>query len=196
MGSALRPGRRAWLAGGLAVPLVVALTGGPAAAVTAVPGQGAAAVASESPYGPKCAKEDGDRAAARTAAPGNAACTGPRGAKGPKGDRGPAGPPGSTGPCADIDTVAGPGTSEFSGALSKGRTYVGARATPASAYYWVDLTRARTPGYPRNACGVSVRLAGERVYVKVLTTHGDIYENSCTVTLVCTQGWTAVVKPG
>ncbi|MFD8984886.1 hypothetical protein [Streptomyces sp. NPDC059564] len=95
----------------------------------------------------------------------------------------------------DIDTVSGPGASEFSAALTRGKAYVGARATPTSAYSWRDLTKAGTPGFPRNACGVSVRVGGGRVYVKVLTTAGDVYENSCTTALVCTLGWTAVVKP-
>ncbi|MER5811391.1 hypothetical protein ABT143_24900 [Streptomyces sp. NPDC002033] len=175
MGSVTKAGRRGWLALGLAVPLVLGSLVGPGAAVAAEPGAGYA-------YG--CGKEQVARA--------GGGCTGPRGARGPKGERGPAGP---AGPCADIDTVSGAGTSEFSAVLSRGKAYVGARATPTAAYYWQDLTKARTPGFPRSACGVSVRVGGGRVYVKVLTTGGDVYENSCTTALVCTSGWTAVVKP-
>ncbi|MDH6545572.1 hypothetical protein [Streptomyces sp. SPB4] len=186
MGSAMEPGRRARLAAGVAVALLCGLVAVPVPAVAADAGQGQG-----QGYGYGCGKDD-DRALK------GGGCTGPRGPKGPKGDRGPKGergPAGPHGPCADVDTVSGPGTSEFSAVLSRGRAYVGARSGPTAPYYWQDLTRARTPGFPRDACGVSVRVGGPRVYVKVLTTGGDIYENSCSTTLVCTLGWTAVVRP-
>ncbi|MEU9944907.1 hypothetical protein ACIP46_39565 [Streptomyces lavendulae] len=184
MGFAVEPGRRARLAAGVAVALLCGLVAVPVPAVAAEAGQGQG-------YGYGCGKDD-DRGLK------GGGCTGPRGPKGPKGDRGPKGergPAGPHGPCADVDTVSGPGTSEFSAVLSRGRAYVGARSGPTAPYYWQDLTRARTPGFPRDACGVSVRVGGPRVYVKVLTTGGDIYENSCTTALVCTLGWTAVVRP-
>ncbi|MFJ9342018.1 hypothetical protein ACIRP0_22355 [Streptomyces sp. NPDC101733] len=127
-------------------------------------------------------------------------CAGPRGTQGPKGakgDRGPAGPAGPAGPCVDVAVVAGlaPG-SEYSAALTRGRAFVGYRPSLTGATVWRDLTRPLTPGFPRNACSVAVKLAGERVYVKVLTTTGDLYETSCTApALACTVGWVAVVKP-
>ncbi|MET9468004.1 hypothetical protein ABZY44_25000 [Streptomyces sp. NPDC006544] len=86
--------------------------------------------------------------------------------------------------------------SEYSAALTRGRTFVGYRPSLTGTITWRDLTRPITPGYPRNTCSVAVKLAGDRVYVKVLTTSGDIYETSCTApALVCTLGWAAVVKP-
>ncbi|MFF3020967.1 hypothetical protein [Streptomyces sp. NPDC057939] len=200
MGTAGKTGRRAWLACGLAVPLVLGLTGGPASATAAVPGAGATVAAAGSGGG-KCAKNEVTARAKASRAPGAVGdgCTGARGEKGPKGpkgDRGPAGPAGPAGPCVDLVTVPGPGTSEYSAAVTRGRTYVGARATVTGAYSWRDLTRPEaTPGYPRTACSVALRLIGERVYVKVLTTTGDVFENWCTATLSCTQGWTAVRKP-
>lgn len=116
----------------------------------------------------------------------------------PKAERGPAGPQGPPGPCVDIDTVGVPGSmsgAEYSAALTRGRTYVGYRSAPTGAYAWKDLTNYRqTPGYPRNACGVSVKVA-DRVYVKVLTTAGAVFETSCTLTLTCTLGWAAVINP-
>ncbi|ATZ25452.1 hypothetical protein SLAV_18020 [Streptomyces lavendulae subsp. lavendulae] len=184
MGFAVEPGPRARLAAGVAVALLCGLVAVPVPAVAVEAGQGQG-------YGYGCGKDD-DRGFK------GGGCTGPRGPKGPKGDRGPKGergPAGPHGPCADVDTVSGPGTSEFSAVLSRGRAYVGARSGPTAPYYWQDLTRARTPGFPRDACGVSVRVGGPRVYVKVLTTGGDIYENSCTTALACTLGWTAVVRP-
>ncbi|MEV7729700.1 hypothetical protein AB0P15_34050 [Streptomyces sp. NPDC087917] len=127
-------------------------------------------------------------------------CAGPRGTQGPKGakgDRGPAGPAGPAGPCVDVAVVAGlaPG-SEYSAALTRGRAFVGYRPSLTGAAIWRDLTRPLTPGFPRNACSVAVKLSGERVYVKVLTTTGDLYETSCTApALACTVGWVAVVRP-
>ncbi|MEU4126047.1 hypothetical protein [Streptomyces virginiae] len=98
----------------------------------------------------------------------------------------------------DIDTVGVPGSmsgAEYSAALTRGRTYVGYRSAPTGAYAWKDLTNHRqTPGYPRNACGVAVKVA-DRVYVKVLTTAGAVFETSCTLTLTCTLGWAAVINP-
>ncbi|WP_214944678.1 MULTISPECIES: hypothetical protein [unclassified Streptomyces] len=106
------------------------------------------------------------------------------------------------GPCADVDTTRGQHNLEFSAALSRGKTYLGRRSLAGQApgpYVWRDLTRASNPGYPRHACGVSVSTEGNRVFVKVLTTSGDVYENTCTYTpngaLHCNQGWTALVKP-
>ncbi|MEU3062684.1 hypothetical protein AB0P12_13930 [Streptomyces subrutilus] len=186
--------RRAWLAGGLALPMALGLTSVSAPAMAA---PGGAAVA-----GAECAKtlpeyrtgkaKPGKRPAAKPVR-ANDGCTGtrgPQGSKGPKGDRGPAGP------CVNIDTVPGAVIgSEYSAALTRGKVFAGYRASATSAYTWRDLTRAGTPGYPRNACGVAVKLDAGRVYVKVLTTAGDIYETSCTVTLSCTVGWSAVVRP-
>ncbi|MFF4324569.1 hypothetical protein [Streptomyces sp. NPDC001568] len=164
-----------------AVPLALSLTA-IAAPALAAPGAGTGgagtAQASEGPY--ESRGDDGPR--------------GPQGAKGPKGDRGPAGP---AGPCVDVAVVAGvaPG-SEYSAALTRGKTFVGYRPSLTGAYTWRDLTLPVTPGYPRNTCSVGIKLNGERVHVKVLTTSGDLYETSCTApALSCTLGWTAVIKP-
>ncbi|MFE4632317.1 hypothetical protein ACFRJ1_02905 [Streptomyces sp. NPDC056773] len=86
--------------------------------------------------------------------------------------------------------------SEYSAALTRGRAFVGYRPSLTGTPIWRDLTGAVTPGYPRNACSIAVKLAAGRVYVKVLTTTGDLYETSCTApALACTVGWAAVVKP-
>ncbi|MFJ3835213.1 hypothetical protein ACWGHM_16085 [Streptomyces sp. NPDC054904] len=162
----------------LAVPLALGLATIAAPAAVAAPGTDSVHAPSDGPRGPQGAK-------------------GPQGPKGPKGDRGPAGPAGPAGPCVDIAVVAGATAgSEYSAALTRGKTFVGYRPTLTGAYTWRDLTLPVTPGYPRNTCSVGVKLAGERVYVKVLTTAGDIYETSCTApALTCTLGWTAVIKP-
>ncbi|MFI5671596.1 hypothetical protein [Streptomyces sp. NPDC051704] len=123
---------------------------------------------------------------------------GPKGDKGPKGDRGQAGP---HGPCEDIDTALGQSDTEFSAVLHRGRTSLGARETnaPVGPYTWRDLTTQLNPGHPRNACGVAVNTVGYTVYVKVLTTTGDVFENQCTYTqtavLSCPSGWTAIIRP-
>ncbi|MFI6148099.1 hypothetical protein [Streptomyces sp. NPDC051109] len=122
---------------------------------------------------------------------------GPQGPKGPKGDRGPNGP---HGPCEDIDTALGASDTEFSAVLHRGRTSLGVRETaPIGSYTWRDLTTQLNPGHPRNACGVSVATVGFTVYVKVLTTTGDVFENQCTYTpaavLTCPSGWTAIIRP-
>lgn len=199
MGSAIRAGRRAWLAGGLAMPLALALTGVSAQSVAAAPGvDGAAASAAVAACGKGGTGYDGDRAGC-TGPKGPKGDRGPAGPRGPKGDRGPAGHPGQPGPCVDIDTVGVPGSqsgAEYSGVVTRGKVYVGYRFAANRGYVWRDLSRSVTPGQPRDACGVSVKLAGERVYVKVLTVRGDLYENSCaTAGLDCSQGWAAVIRP-
>lgn len=194
MGSVFGAARRVWPAGGLAVPLVLVLGGVQAPAAAAV--REAAPVVAE-----VCGKTGADAAKGgpKGAAGGRGtACPAPRGGTKPKAERGPAGPPGPPGPCVDIDTVGVPGSmsgAEYSAALTRGRTYVGYRSAPTGAYAWKDLTNHRqTPGYPRNACGVAVKVA-DRVYVKVLTTAGAVFETSCTLTLTCTLGWAAVINP-
>ncbi|MFB7053841.1 hypothetical protein ACFCXT_12090 [Streptomyces vinaceus] len=229
MGSAVKVGRRAWLAGGFAVPLAIALAGASVPAMAAPQGAGAAVAPAWSSS--RCPEPDARTLPAK--APGKAAkavkakkaakpanpCAGPkgdRGPQGPKGDRGPQGPKGDRGPqgpkgdkgahgphgpCEDVDTaLAATGPLEFSAVLHRGRTYLGVRGiSPLGAYTWKDLTTQLNPGHPRNACGVSVNTIGNYVYVKVLTTAGEVYENQCTYTpqaaLTCTAGWTAIIRP-
>lgn len=212
MGSAIRAGRRAWLAGGLAVPLALGFTGVPASATAAVAVVGAQAEAFD---GWEC--DDGVKAAGKeevraTPEVGGDACSGSRGARGPKGppgprgpkgDRGPAGPPGrpgAPGPCSDIDTVRGTANLEFTAALDRGRTFIGRRTVNPvpGPYSWKNLTTPANPGHPRNACSVSIASEGNTVRIKVLTTTGDIYENFCTHAagvVTCPSGWTAIVRP-
>ncbi|MCY0927975.1 hypothetical protein OTB20_17560 [Streptomyces sp. H27-H1] len=190
--------RRARLTAALSVPLAFTLAviaapahAAPASSTSAVQ----AADCSDSRALPKSGTSKARSAKSLKRLP--AGCFNQRGTpgpKGPKGDRGPAGPPG---PCVDVAVVAGiaPG-SEYSAAITRGRAFVGYRPSLTGAPIWRDLTRPLTPGYPRNACGIAVKLAGGRVYVKVLTTTGDLYETSCTTpALACTVGWAAVVKP-
>ncbi|MFJ2597014.1 hypothetical protein [Streptomyces erythrochromogenes] len=197
MGSDTGAGRRLWSAAGLAVPLVLVL-GGVSAPVAAADAAGV----QESAVAEACGKKTVSAAAKGrpkgAAGARGTACPTQRGGTKPKAERGPAGPQGPPGPCVDIDTVGVPGSmsgAEYSAALTRGRTYVGYRSAPTGAYAWKDLTNYRqTPGYPRNACGVSVKVA-DRVYVKVLTTAGAVFETSCTLTLTCTLGWAAVINP-
>ncbi|MFE6847002.1 hypothetical protein [Streptomyces sp. NPDC057686] len=218
MGSVVKSGRRAWLAGGFAVPLAIALMGGsvPAAsaaggtAVAVAPGWGgsrcpepdARTLPAPAPKAAKaanpCAGPKGDRGP--QGPKGDRGPQGPKGDRGPKGERGPAGPHGQPGPCQDIDTTRGESDLEFSAVLHRGRTFLGVRETaPVGAYTWRDLTTALNPGHPRNACGVSVNTVGYTVYVKVLTVQGDVFENQCVYTgtgaLTCPSGWTAIIRP-
>lgn len=65
-------------------------------------------------------------------------------------------------------------------------------------YSWKDLTTRANPGFPRDACGVSITYTRNRAYVKVLTHGGDVSEIACDyspVNIVCPLGWQAVVKP-
>ncbi|MER7465816.1 hypothetical protein [Streptomyces sp. NPDC097981] len=246
MGSAVKAGRRAWLAGGFAVPLAIALMGVSVPAAAAA--QGTTAAVAPGWGGSRCPEPDArtlpapaplakGAKGAKGAKPGRAGragkagkaapsspCGGPKGDrgpqgphgpkgdkgdkgpkgdkgdKGPKGDRGAAGPRGSHGPCQGIDTTRGESDLEFSAVLHRGKTFLGVRNTaPVGAYVWKDLTTELNPGHPRNACGVSVTTVGSTVYVKVLTTVGDVYENSCAYTgeglLTCLLGWTAIIRP-
>ncbi|MFJ3198644.1 hypothetical protein [Streptomyces sp. NPDC086989] len=257
-GSVSRVGRRAWLAGGFAVPLAVALTCASVPAMAAV--QGTAATAEGPGWAAKCPEPDvrtlpakapkgkpvtavkaartamvkkaGKAAHANSCGPkgdrgdkgpkgdrgpqgpkgdrGDKGPKGDKGDKGPKGDRGPKGEHGPHGPCEDIDTAQGANGLEFSAALHRGRTFLGVRPTVpvVGPYVWRDLTTQLNPGHPRNACGVSVSTATSTaaaaapvytVFVKVLTTTGEVYENQCgytvTGTLSCPSGWTAIIRP-
>ncbi|MER5935487.1 hypothetical protein [Streptomyces sp. NPDC002054] len=201
MGSASRVGRRAWLASGVALPLVLALAGfsAPAMAADLSPSSNhgscdttRADKPAKSVKGAKAGKAV-KRAKAGPENNNSGGCRGPRGPKGPRGERGPAGPPG---PCADIDSTEGEGDVEFSAVLSKGKAYLGRRSVaPVGQYTWRDLTTYQNPGFPKEACSVSVSTEGRIVYVKVLTTGGDVYENYCTYALSCPSGWTALAKP-
>lgn len=198
MNAVLKTARRMRLASVLAVPVAFSLATVAAPAV-ASPNAVAAQAADCSSY-----RTLGGKGKAATAKPAKSVrqlaatgCTGPRGTQGPRGPKGDRGPAGPAGPCIDLSVVAGvvPG-SEYSAALTRGRAFVGYRPSATGAYIWRDLTGRTTPGYPRNACGVAVKLDTGRVYVKVLTTTGDVYETSCSApALACTLGWSAVVKP-
>ncbi|MGW0395226.1 hypothetical protein ACWDYJ_30980 [Streptomyces sp. NPDC003042] len=225
MGSAMMAGRRAWLAGGLAVPLALALTGVSAPAMADVSGGGVAvavpmggADCAESAKAVKSAKAEQRALKAASAGQGHG-CTGTREAKGgggkgakgakgdrgpvgprgPKGDRGPAGPPGTAGPCAAIDTLRGTGNSEFTAAVRGGRTFLGVRTVNPmpGPYVWRDLSTVANPGHPANACGVTVISEGNVLRIKVLTATGFLFETSCTTApaLVCPTGWTPLVRP-
>lgn len=204
MGRFSRVGRRAaWVAGGFAVPLALVLTG------VSVP----VAVAAG---GGSCAKPGGyddlrTEAAAKGAkaapmagngCPGPRGPQGPRGPKGDKGPRGERGPAGPGGPCNDLDSVKALADQELSAALSRGRAYIGRRTVTAmgvvGAYSWKDLTTRANPGFPRDACSVSITYTGGRAYVKVLTHGGDVSEIACDYSATnvnCPLGWQAVVKP-
>ncbi|MFD3872811.1 hypothetical protein [Streptomyces sp. NPDC058623] len=161
-----------------AVPPALSLTA-LAAPALAAPGTGGASTAQAS---------DGPHASR-----GNDGPRGPQGAKGPKGRRVIAvrpGPPGrtSTSPSSPVASTAPPSPAE--------RRSSATASTLTGAYTWRNLTLPVTPGYPRNTCSVGIKLNGERVHVKVLTTNGDLYETSCTApALSCTLGWTAIIKP-
>ncbi|MEU9029439.1 hypothetical protein AB0D46_18330 [Streptomyces sp. NPDC048383] len=168
----------------VAVPLALSLTALAAPALAAPGTDTGGASTAQASDGPHASR-------------GNDGPRGPQGAKGPKGPKGDRGPAGPAGPCVDVAVVAGtaPG-SEYSAALTRGKTFVGYRPTLTGAYTWRDLTLPATPGYPRNTCSVGIKLNGERVHVKVLTAGGDLYETSCTApALSCTLGWTAIIKP-
>lgn len=205
MHAVLKTVRRKRLTGLLTVPMTLslALIAAPAVAAPAAnAGTGAVRYGDCSdtrsvPQGARTAKGKSAKTLKRLPAKGCTGPRGPQGPKGPKGDRGPAGPAGPAGPCIDVDVVAGAAVgSEYSAAITRGRAFVGYRPSLTGAPIWRDLTGGVTPGYPRNACSIAVKLAGGRVYVKVLTTAGDLYETSCTApALACTVGWAAVVKP-
>ncbi|MFD3328449.1 hypothetical protein [Streptomyces sp. NPDC058701] len=198
MNAVLKTARRMRLASLLAVPVALSLAtvAAPAVASPNAVAVQAADCSSLRTLGTKgkAAKAKPARSARQLAAAG---CTGPRGSQGPRGPKGDRGPAGPAGPCIDLAVVAGVATgSEYSAALTRGKAFVGYRPSSTGAYIWRDLTGSTTPGYPRNACGVAVKLDSGRVYVKVLTTAGDVYETSCSApALACTLGWAAVVRP-
>ncbi|WP_327253586.1 hypothetical protein [Streptomyces sp. NBC_01244] len=100
-----------------------------------------------------------------------------------------------------MDSVKAQGNQELSAALSRGKAYIGRRTvmgTTVGGYAWKDLTTPANPGFPRDACAVSVTYTGQRAYVKVLTTGGDVSEIFCDYSaagFACPLGWQAVVRP-
>ncbi|MFE2286830.1 hypothetical protein ACFXDJ_21995 [Streptomyces sp. NPDC059443] len=101
-----------------------------------------------------------------------------------------------------MDSVRVQSDQELSAALSRGRVYLGRRTvtgTTVGPYSWKDLTTPANPGFPKDACGVSITYNGfYRAYVKVLTTYGDVSEIFCDYSamgVVCPLGWQAVVRP-
>ncbi|WP_328299571.1 hypothetical protein OG389_18335 [Streptomyces sp. NBC_00435] len=70
--------------------------------------------------------------------------------------------------------------------------------TTVGPYYWKDLTTRANPGFPRDACAVSITYTDDRAYVKVLTNGGDVSEIFCDYSAMgvfCPLGWQSVAKP-
>ncbi|MFI8370371.1 hypothetical protein [Streptomyces sp. NPDC085466] len=68
--------------------------------------------------------------------------------------------------------------------LSDGVTYAGIRdLTPnVTPFIWYDLTDPTLhPGYPSNACAVSVASQANNVSVQVLTENGEVWETRCEI---------------
>ncbi|WP_329443611.1 hypothetical protein OG906_16445 [Streptomyces sp. NBC_01426] len=102
-----------------------------------------------------------------------------------------------------VDTAQGRFGLEFSAVVSRGKAFLGRRTTSAivenGPYVWKDLSTGVNPGFPRNACGVSLNILDVTAQVKVLTTDGNVFENSCTYVasgvLTCPSGWTPLIRP-
>ncbi|MDX2563887.1 hypothetical protein PV371_30155 [Streptomyces sp. TX20-6-3] len=129
------------------------------------------------PQGPAGA----DGADGATGPPGPAGADGADGATGPQGPEGPQGP---VGPCIDVDGYNPANSREVKAVLSDEVTYVGIRdlIPTVTQFIWYDLTDPTDhPGYPANACAVSVASQANNVSVQVLTENGEVWETRCAI---------------
>ncbi|MFF1482953.1 hypothetical protein ACFVYD_36365 [Streptomyces sp. NPDC058301] len=206
LGPLPRRGKR--LAGSALASLVLMLAGAAGPAMAAEPQE--AGTQTTSPGGggdDHCRSSDGpDKKAAgpgvaaggddcRQGPPGPQGPKGPPGPKGPKGDTGPRGP---AGPCYDIASHAPSNTEDFSAALIDGKAFAGRQSTPGGAIVWQDLTNSDNPHYPDNACGISISSQGKDTWIKVVTTHGTVYQthgDTNGTTFVWDEGWTKLATP-
>lgn len=78
--------------------------------------------------------------------------------------------------CSDIDSAT-MGNREVSAVLTDGNVFAGDRTFNGQGvgdYEWEEISDNRN--FPKNACSVSVSLADNDAWVKVLTTQGTVYE--------------------
>ncbi|GHB53773.1 hypothetical protein GCM10010306_054180 [Streptomyces umbrinus] len=78
--------------------------------------------------------------------------------------------------CSDIDSAT-MGNREVSAVLTGGNVFAGDRTFNGQSvddYEWEEISDNRN--FPKNACSVSVSLAANDAWVKVLTTQGTVYE--------------------
>ncbi|MEV6648967.1 hypothetical protein [Streptomyces sp. NPDC051219] len=194
MGPETRTGRRARLAGGVVAPLAFGL----ALAVAGVSNPALAATSDEArPADPvTCVLPDGGAGPESGGLPADDC----QDSAGPRGPRPPAPGPVPL-PCNDLDAVALPRGEEYGAVLVNGRAYAGRRiinVRPPGRFFWQNLTTSRNPGYPRNACGISISAIGLHAWIRVVTTDGRVYETHCDTprpTLYCDERWVQLVRP-
>lgn len=87
-------------------------------------------------------------------------------------------PPNGGDGCFEIDTVLQEGGNAFYAATAEGQTFVGEDEGPETNIYWRNLSGE--PGYPGNACGVSIDVQDPDINVDIITTEGEVFGIVCT----------------
>ncbi|MET9695134.1 hypothetical protein ABZY81_43380, partial [Streptomyces sp. NPDC006514] len=88
--------------------------------------------------------------------------------------------------CYDTASLIEQGTRSFKAVLTPGQTWVGVRDLQGpsnhTSFSWHNLTDPTAhPGYPDNACGVTISQQTESVAIDVVTTDGEVFETWCRV---------------
>ncbi|AZM56031.1 hypothetical protein DMA15_28410 [Streptomyces sp. WAC 01529] len=93
--------------------------------------------------------------------------------------------------CQAIDSYAPNKDEEHTVAIADGRAYAGAWDKKAKNIVWQELSDNK--GYPARACDITLSEQGEKVWIKAITTGGQVHETSCTSPgkkLICDKRWT------
>ncbi|WP_328920816.1 MULTISPECIES: hypothetical protein [unclassified Streptomyces] len=83
------------------------------------------------------------------------------------------------GGCFEIDTVRQEGGSGFYAATSGGIVYAGDESGAGGNIDWDDLISDGEGDVPVGACGVSIDIAGNDIFIDVITTSGTVYGIVC-----------------
>jgi hypothetical protein len=108
-----------------------------------------------------------------------------------------ASPTAASGPrCQAIDSYAPNRAEEHTVAIANGLAYAGVWDAKAKTVVWQKLSDNK--GYPARACDITLSEQGDKVFIKVVTTKGRIYETTCTSPgkkLICNKRWTRLDSP-
>lgn len=93
--------------------------------------------------------------------------------------------------CQAIDSFAPNKNEEHTVVIADGHAYAGAWDKKAKNVVWQKLSDNK--GYPARACDVTLSEQRNNVWIKVITTDGQVHETSCVSPgkkLICAKPWT------
>ncbi len=99
--------------------------------------------------------------------------------------------------CQAIDSLSSSRNEGYTAAIIHGRAFAGEWDEKNHTIVWQDLSD--NDGYRFHACDITISKAGKNVWIKALTTDGQVYETSCHTSgqgLKCHDRWTEIPAPG